>query len=160
MEGISELPVINDQVPLSGALLGNLARRLGVRTEQVLDGFGLRPRHHIALTILRDLGETGQADLAAVLQIDRTNLVGLLNDLEERGLIERRRSVEDRRRHTVALTDKGRRQLAKAEFALLAIESEVLEGLDEGERRQLHELLQRAVGGCSGAHEGAPAGDC
>lgn len=158
MEGISELPVINENVPLSGALLGNLARRLGVRTEQVLDGFGLRPRHHIALTILRDLGETGQADLAAVLQIDRTNLVGLLNDLEARGLIERRRSVEDRRRHTVALTDKGRRQLAKAEFALLAIESEVLEGLDEGERRQLHELLQRAVGGagCSGP----PPSDC
>jgi DNA-binding MarR family transcriptional regulator len=157
MTTISQLPVINDHVPLSGALIGNLSRRLGAATEQVIAGFGLRARHHIALTILRDLGETGQADLAAVLQIDRTNLVGLLNDLEEQGLIERRRSAEDRRRHTVALTTKGRRQLAKAEFALLAIESEVLSGLDEAERRQLHDLLQRAVGGCTGTGH---HGDC
>jgi DNA-binding MarR family transcriptional regulator len=123
-----------------------------VGAEQLLAGFGLRPRHHIALTILRDVGETGQAGLASILQIDRTNLVGLLNELEEQGLIERRRSAQDRRRHTVALTAKGGRQLAKAEFALLAIESEVLSGLDEDERRQLHDLLQRAVGGCTGAH--------
>jgi MarR family transcriptional regulator, lower aerobic nicotinate degradation pathway regulator len=135
--------------------MGNLSRRIGVPAEQLLGEFGLRPRHHIAMTILRDLGETGQADLAATLQIDRTNLVGLLNDLEERGLIERRRSTEDRRRHTVALTAEGRRQLAKVEFALLAIESHVLAGLDEGERRQLHDLLQRAVGGCAG-----PSGGC
>jgi DNA-binding MarR family transcriptional regulator len=135
--------------------MGNLARRLGVPAEQMLGEFGLRPRHHIAMTVLRDLGETGQADLAATLRIDRTNLVGLLNDLEERGLIERRRSPEDRRRHTVALTVKGRRQLAEVEFALLAIESEVLAGLDEGERRQLHDLLQRAVGGCAESR-----GDC
>ena len=140
--------------------MGNLSRRIGVAAEALLAGFGLRPRHHIALTILRDLGETAQSDLAATLQIDRTNLVGLLNELEERGLIERRRSAEDRRRHTVAITAKGRRQLAKAEFALLAIESQVLEGLDESERRQLHDLLQRAVGagGCAG--DDAPPSDC
>jgi DNA-binding MarR family transcriptional regulator len=113
----------------------------------MLGEFGLRPRHHITLTLLRDLGETGQADLAAALRIDRTNLVGLLNELEERGLIERRRSPQDRRRHTVALTAKGRRQLAKAEFAMLAIESEVLACLDIDERRRLHDLLLRAVVG-------------
>jgi DNA-binding MarR family transcriptional regulator len=159
MTAISRLPVINDHVPLSGALLGNLSRRIGVPAEHLLAGFGLRPRHHIALTILRDVGETGQAELALILQIDRTNLVGLLNELEEQGLIERRRSAEDRRRHTVAMTAKGRRHLARVEFALLAIESEVLSGLDEAERRQLHDLLQRAVGGCTGGHA-PPGGDC
>jgi len=147
---ITQLPVLNDRVPLSGALLNNLARRIGVPAEQMLEGFGLRPRHHITLTILRDFGETGQADLARALRIDRTNLVGLLNELEERGLIERRRSPEDRRRHTVTLTAEGHRQLAKAEFGLLAIESEVLAGLDEDERRQLHDLLRRAVLGSAG----------
>ena len=158
MRAISQLPVINDQVPLSGALMGNLSRRIGAAAEQLLGELGLRPRHHIALTILRDVGETGQAELATILQIDRTNLVGLLNDLAAQGLIERRRSAEDRRRHTVALTTRGRRQLAKAEFALLAIESDVLSGLDEDERRRLHELLQRAVGGCTG--HTPPGGGC
>jgi DNA-binding MarR family transcriptional regulator len=131
--------------------MGNLARRIGVAAEELLGELGLRPRHHIALTILRDLGESAQADLAETLQIDRTNLVGLLNELEERGLVERRRSAEDRRRHTVAITAKGRRQLAKAEFALLAVESDVLGALDGDERRQLHDLLARAVGGCAPA---------
>ena len=74
--------------------------------------------------------------------------MGLLNELEERGLIERKRSAQDRRRHTVAITTKGRRQLAKAEFAMLASESEVLSNLTPTERHQLHDLLQRAVGGC------------
>jgi len=56
--------------------------------------------------------------------------------------------AQDRRRHTVAITTKGRRQLAKAEFAMLASESEVLSNLTPTERHQLHDLLQRAVGGC------------
>ena len=67
-------------------------------------------------------GESSQADLAGTLQLDRTNLVGLLDELESEGSIERRRSPEDRRRHTVVLTQSGRERLARAEFVLAAAE--------------------------------------
>jgi DNA-binding MarR family transcriptional regulator len=116
-----------------------------VRSESVLAPLGLRPRHLLALTVLRDGGEVTQQGMAEVLRIDRTNLVGLLNELERDGLVERRRSEADRRRHFVALTRAGRERLASAEFALAAVEDEVLSGLDTAQRDALFELLQQAA---------------
>src|SRR3954447_14774945 len=112
-----------------------------VRVESALAPVGLRPRHLIALTVLRDHGGSTQQALSATLQIDRTNLVGLLNELEADKLIERRRSAEDRRRHIVELTRAGEAKLAKAEFALAAVEDEVLAALDVEERETLYRLL-------------------
>src|SRR5689334_13777131 len=97
--------------------------------ESTLAGLDLRPRHLITLTLLRDHEQPTQQELASALVIDRTNLVGLLNELETAGLIERRRSPEDRRRHHVVITDAGYERLAAAEFALAAVEDEVLTGL-------------------------------
>jgi DNA-binding MarR family transcriptional regulator len=118
-----------------------------VASEAVLADVGLRPRHLIALTMLRDHGEVSQIGLADLLQVDRTNLVGLLNELEAERLIERRRSVEDRRRHEVVLTDTGRQRLADAEFALAAIEDSVLGALDSSQREALYALLRQATDG-------------
>ena len=133
----------------SGALLDLLSRRMRAAGETALRSVDLRPRHLLALTVLRDFGESSQADLAGTLQLDRTNLVGLLNELEAEGLIERRRSPEDRRRHTVLLTQSGRERLARAEFALAAAEDVVLGALTAKQRDTLYELLQRATAaGC------------
>ena len=107
----------------------------------------MRPRHLLAMTVLRDQGGSSQADLAGTLQLDRTNLVGLLNELESEGLIERRRSPEDRRRHTVSLTDDGRERLARAEFVLAAAEDIVLAALTAKQRDTLYELLAKATAG-------------
>jgi MarR family transcriptional regulator, lower aerobic nicotinate degradation pathway regulator len=146
---IAELPVISQPMRRSGAFLDLLSRRMRTASESALQAAGLRPRHLLAMTVLRDLGESSQADLAGTLQLDRTNLVGLLNDLESEGLIERRRSPEDRRRHTVVLTDDGRERLARAEFALAAAEDIVLARLTAKQRETLYELLAKATGaGC------------
>jgi DNA-binding MarR family transcriptional regulator len=101
----------------------------------------------VTLTVLRDRGGASQADLAGVLQIDRTNLVGLLNELEQAGWVERRRSPEDRRRHVVELTPAGRELLSKVEFALVAVEDHVLAALSPEQREQLYELLRLATTG-------------
>ena len=131
----------------SSALLDHLARLTRSRAETALAPLGLRPRHLVALTVMRDQGSGTQQGLAAALQIDRTNLVGLLNDLEHDGLIARRRSSEDRRRHIVELTDAGARRLGEAEAALSAAEDEVLGALDPDERETLFRLLQQATRG-------------
>jgi MarR family transcriptional regulator, lower aerobic nicotinate degradation pathway regulator len=140
-------PVVNQPVHRAGALLDHLARRMRVRSEAVLAPLGLRPRHLVALTVLRNRGDCTQQGLAATLEMDGTNIVGLLNELEAENLIERRRSPEDRRRHVVELTDAGARQLAKAESALAAIEDEVLGALDESQRATLYDLLLQAARG-------------
>ncbi|HEY6891718.1 MAG TPA: MarR family winged helix-turn-helix transcriptional regulator [Solirubrobacter sp.] len=143
------MPVIQQPARRSSALLDLLSRRMRVAGESALQAAGLRPRHMLVLTVLRDLGESSQADLAGTLQLDRTNLVGVLNDLETEGLIERRRSPEDRRRHTVLLTPDGRERLARAEFALAAAEDVVFAALTHKQRETLYELLLKATAaGC------------
>src|ERR1700730_4122342 len=111
-------PEVTQTAQHSGALLDHLARRIRLRSEAVLAPLGLRPRHLVALTVLRDGGGSTQQALAATLEMDGTNIVGLLNELEAVNLIERRRSPEDRRRHMVELTDAGATQLSNVEFAL------------------------------------------
>jgi DNA-binding MarR family transcriptional regulator len=95
--------------------------------------------------MLRDQAGSTQQALATTLEVDRTNLVGLLNELERDGLIERRRSTEDRRRHIVELTAKGAELLARIEFALEAVEDDVLGGLDAEQRETLYSLLLQAT---------------
>ena len=118
-----------------------------MRAEAVLAPVGLRPRHLVALTVLRARGGCPQQALAAMLEMDGTNVVGLLNELEAEKLIERRRSREDRRRHVVVLTDAGAKQLAEVEVALAAVEEEVLGALDESQRETLYNLLLQAARG-------------
>jgi len=142
------MAVAPDQAHRSSALLSHLARLIRMRSESELEPLGLRPRHLIALTVLRaNGGIAGQQELAAVLQVDRTNLVGLLNDLEAEGLIVRRRASEDRRRHIVELTVEGGMRLAAAESAIGTAEDEILGALTDRQREQLFELLQQASAG-------------
>ncbi|WP_006242713.1 MarR family winged helix-turn-helix transcriptional regulator [Mycolicibacterium tusciae] len=134
---------------LSAPLLVHLARRLQTEAEVELIAFGLRARHVIALTLLRDLGEQNQSDLSAMLGVDATNVVALLNELEAADLIERRRSTEDRRRHTVTLTPEGNDKLGEIEKVLSVVEQHVLAPLSDAERHDLYTLLARATAGQS-----------
>ena len=142
------MAVAPDQAHRSSALLNHLARLIRMRSEAELAPLGLRPRHLVALTVLRENGGVaGQQDLATELQIDRTNLVGLLNELEAEGLILRRRAAADRRRHIVELTAEGGERLVAAEAAIGAAEDEILGALSDRQREQLFELLQQASAG-------------
>jgi DNA-binding MarR family transcriptional regulator len=149
----------------SSALLDHLARLMRLRAESALAPLGMRPRHLVVLTVLRDYGSPTQQALAAALQTDRTNLIGLLNELETDGLVLRRRSTEDRRRHFVELTGDGAERLAEAEAALVATEDEVLGALDADQRETLYQLLAQAttshvVDCAAAAAEDLTAGDC
>ena len=140
-------PVVSQPVHRSGALLDHLARRVRLRAESVLAPLRLRPRHLVALTVIRGREGITQQALSTTLEMDGTNIVGLLNELEAEDLIERRRSPEDRRRHVVALTDAGAKRLAEAERALVAVEDDVLGALDDSQREVLHNLLLQAARG-------------
>jgi DNA-binding MarR family transcriptional regulator len=140
-------PVLSPPTHRSAALLDHLARRMRLRVEAVLAPLGLRPRHLVALTVLRHFGGSTQQALATTLAMDGTNIVGLLNELEADKLIERRRSPEDRRRHVVELTEAGAEQLSKAECALAQVDEEVLGALDATQRETLYNLLELAATG-------------
>ena len=73
--------------------------------------------------------------------LDPTNLVAILNDLEERGYAKRRRDPDDRRRHLVEVTDKGVAVIEKVSEVMDGVEDDLLDGLEPAEREQLNGLL-------------------
>jgi DNA-binding MarR family transcriptional regulator len=142
---VDDLPIVRPADHLSAPLLVHLARRMQTEAEVELAAFGLRARHVVALTLLRDLGEQNQSDLRATLGMDPTNVVALLNELEAEDLVQRRRSPQDRRRHTVSLTAAGRARLKEIEDLLAGVEQRVLEPLTLEEQQTFYALLSRAT---------------
>jgi DNA-binding MarR family transcriptional regulator len=141
-------------------LINHLARVARRSSEAALEPTGLRPRHLVALTILRDRGAMTQVALGEALHLDPTNLVGLLNELEHASLLERRRDPLDRRRHIVELSEAGHTALAHAERTLASVQDQVLAGLDEDERAALHALLVRATGPTDCGQAAADGASC
>ncbi len=101
-------------------------------------------------------GPLSQQALGEALSLDPSNVVGLLNELEERGLITRQRDAADRRRHIVSLSPAGKEELATSGGQLTEVEDDVLKALSPAERATLRELLTRAVGGAQNACKAGP----
>ena len=124
-----------------------LLKRLGFEVkERVHDGYeaaGASPFHFTVLAVLDEGARETQATIADALGYDRSYLVGLLDDLEKRELIERKRDPADRRRHLVKLTPAGRKTLAKLRALQASIDDDFFAPLGVDERAQLHALLHR-----------------
>ena len=118
----------------------------------------LRPRHVIALTLLGERGPMTQHAVGAALSLDPSNVVGLLNELEERGLITRRRDPADRRRHIVELSATGAGELCLAQARPSRVEDDLLSALSAEERATLYRLLARAVEAVGAGGPGGTAG--
>ena len=124
-----------------------LLKRLGFaakeRTMKAYEQTGLHPYHHGILIVLDERSYETQGAIADALGYDRGQLVGLLDELEERGLIERRRDPNDRRRHLVRLTTDGEKMHRRLRALSKEIEDEFLSPLSDEERANLHALLFR-----------------
>src|SRR5438132_3991078 len=122
-------------------LMIKLGRITMHRFTEALEPFGIRPRHVAALIELRDRGELTQQSLCGQLHLDPTNLVAILNELEQRGYATRRRDPEDRRRHLVEVSEAGIAVIEKVSEVMDGVEDELLDGLEPAEREQLEGLL-------------------
>jgi DNA-binding MarR family transcriptional regulator len=131
-------------------LLGSttfLLKRLGYAAkEQSMSAYeqvGLHPYHHAVLIALGEGSHETQGSIADALGYDRGQLVGLLDELEKRGLVERRRDPHDRRRHVVSVTADGKRMLGGLNTVARKSEDSFLEPLTDKERETLHALLRK-----------------
>jgi DNA-binding MarR family transcriptional regulator len=105
----------------------------------------LIPAHAGALrAIAANVGISQQA-LASLLGMVPSRLVGLLDELEQRGLVERRDSASDRRVYAIHLTDKGAKAMADIRRVAGAHDDEVCAPLTEKQRETLHSLLTQVA---------------
>lgn len=126
-------------------LLAQVGSHAAARFAERLLAVGLAPPHAGILRVLG--GEPGmtQQALAARLQIVPSRLVALLDTLDTRGLVERRRNQDDRRSHALHLTADGQQMLRSLGEIAREHQRDLLASLSEDERRQFHELLQRVA---------------
>ena len=129
----------------AGFLLVQLGTHRHRRFAERLAPLGLHPRHFGMLSQLAVNEGQSQQALSIALRIHRSAMVALVDDLEDRGLAERRRDPVDRRAYTLHLTRPGRKLLAELQRAADEDEAELLTALDASERSQLISLLQRVA---------------
>jgi DNA-binding MarR family transcriptional regulator len=84
-----------------------------------------------------------QHALGQCVGIDPSSMVATIDELEAKGLVERRRHPNDRRAHALHLTTKGKQTLVRGRELARSAQEELLAPLDAEERQQLHEMLLR-----------------
>jgi DNA-binding MarR family transcriptional regulator len=137
------LPLPDELLAKSGFLMVRLGMAFKTRAIQELEAAGFSQYHYSVLAILGEQSRKAQASVAEALGVDPSQLVGILDGLEERGLIARQRDPDDRRRHVITLTAAGRRQLVRLRSTFEQLEDELLSPLDDDSRKALHALLLR-----------------
>jgi len=123
----------------------NLRRAAAKQRERfrwVFEAYDIRPVQLTALTLLLDNAPLGQAALGKALEIKRANVVTLLDQLENRGLIMRQRAANDRRSHVLYLTQAGRTLTTKLLSLHSKLEQDLANTLGETEFKKLVELLR------------------
>ena len=122
-----------------------LLKRLGFlakdKTFRAFEETGLSPYHHAVLALLDEDPRETQATIADALGYDRSHLVGMLDELEDRGLIERKRDPADRRRHLVSLTPDGKKASTRLRAVVKQVEDDFFAPLDAEQRETLKSLL-------------------
>ena len=129
------------------------ARQFGER----LQPLGLEQRQAGMLVRLAAGEGQSQQALAAMLGVNATRMVFLVDELEKLGLVERRRNPEDRRSHALYLTDRGRAALAQVQAVAAEHEQQMSAGLTGEQRRELIALL-RQVAAAQGLRPGSLPG--
>ncbi len=128
-----------------GYLLAFISEQATDRFERDIAPYGIRAKHAQVLLVIDAEGPMSQRALGRRLRIDKSPMVGLLDDLERLELAERRRSDSDRRVQAIHLTEDGRDVLARVVELAEAENARTFEPLDDSEREVLHDLLLRVA---------------
>ncbi|MGK5558340.1 MarR family winged helix-turn-helix transcriptional regulator [Actinomadura kijaniata] len=126
-----------------------LLSQLTMRSDRLI-GEGLaradaRTWHYAVLASLQEYGPGSQAELSRRSGIYRSDMVGVLNELAERDLVERTPDPDDRRRNIITISARGRRHLRRLDKILDDLHDELLAPLSPAERDQFVRTLTRLL---------------
>jgi DNA-binding MarR family transcriptional regulator len=128
-----------------GFLVAKAKQLLSEEMDAMLSVGGYSIRHFAVLSMIRRHHGLRQTDLADMLGVDRTTMMKMADELEQRGLLQRIRSAEDRRAYSLELTAAGEAWYAETLLPIVAEEERFLAPLSPGERALLQEMLLRLV---------------
>jgi DNA-binding MarR family transcriptional regulator len=126
-----------------GFLLGHAARRARGSLERELEPFGLRLQHFMLVMTLARSGPKSQQQLGDWLDVDRTTMVALVDQLESLGYAVREKDPSDRRAYLIDLTEAGRALLPKLRARAKAAERRTMAPLTDAEQETFRELLTK-----------------
>ncbi|MFD8387201.1 MarR family winged helix-turn-helix transcriptional regulator [Streptomyces sp. NPDC059679] len=126
-------------------LLSQLSTRSDRLINEGLAQADARKWHYAVLASLQDHGPGSQATLSRRTGIYRSDMVGVLNELAERHLVERAPDPDDQRRNIITISAQGRRRLRRLDKVLDDLHDELLAPLSPAERDQFVELLTRLL---------------
>lgn len=129
--------------PLAGFLLSRSSRKIRELTESALRPLGLSPRHYGLMAAVEAGRCLTQQEAGEMLDVDRTSMVFLVDELERKGLLLRGCHPSDRRCHAIALSPKGKRLLRKGAALVSKAENEFLAPLTRSERSGFLRTLER-----------------
>jgi DNA-binding MarR family transcriptional regulator len=129
-----------------GYLLKHVQQRLVLAAAPAMAEYGIDGRELAVLTVLAAGYPLSQQEAGERLGVDRTTMVALVDELEAKGLVERHRSLEDRRKNIVRLTGPGERCLDRAGRARDEVEREFLAPLGDKLGQQFIRALQILAG--------------
>jgi DNA-binding MarR family transcriptional regulator len=136
-------------------MLSSLGYAVSRRFHDVLQPLDLEPGEFALLRAVAANEGEAQNALAERLRISPSWMVAIVDELEKRGLLERRPHARDRRVRNLHLTAAGKKLLRQAEREAERFDRQVADSLGEEERQQLLDLLDRVADGLElqpGAH--------
>ena len=116
------------------AMFAPLTRKLIAREEPVLLAHDVSMWGYIVLTALVEQPVRTQAALAQAIHADKSRIIGVLDELQERGLIQRQPDETDRRVHLLSLTPAGDQLRQSVEAGIRRREEQVLAALPPADR--------------------------
>src|SRR6476646_1352811 len=126
-----------------------VAQLLSRRFQERLEPFGLTPFHWVVLCCLWEEDGLPTSSLGEKLQQVGGTLTGVLDRMEQRGLIYRERDTRDRRICRIWLTDAGRKLEDELPLVALEIREQAMQGIPQAEREQLSDLVDQAISNLS-----------
>jgi DNA-binding MarR family transcriptional regulator len=138
-------------------LLAQVGAHAAARFAELLAPLHLSPPHAGILRVLSKSAGLSQQELALMLNMHPSRLVGLVDELETSGFVKRQENMDDRRTYALHLTDEGRAILGEISRIAQEHQDSLLTSLGKEEREQLTNLLQRIAdeqGLTPGVHPG------
>lgn len=122
-----------------------IARAIDLHSRSLGRGFKLTVPQLVCLKQLEAAGPISPSELSRLVYLSQATITGILNRLEDRGLVKRERKNPDRRLVTVSLTDKGRQTVSSAPSPLQEVFLGRLDALAREDQENIAQILEQVV---------------